>query len=202
MTVTMALVDFVPVILFLLAGMRLLHDMYHMMSKGAFALLSCGILMVFVAGVFKATWKLLYALQICDFQALNKCFFPMQSTGFVLGAIGMIGLLFFDQKVTHAAAVVPVYASSMPFVIFMILGLAGMWGALAVIAWKMKQKKVSFLLLISFVCMLGMGYLSSRDSMSAAVNWAAQGTNIVGMGLLLLSVYLLHKAGLEQFNWK
>ena len=102
MSLPMAIVDFIPVILFLMAAMTLLHDLYHLMSKGAFALLSAGLIIISVAGFFKATWKLLYALNICDFAALNSAFFPMQSTGFLLGGLGMIALMFFRQKNTES----------------------------------------------------------------------------------------------------
>lgn len=82
MTVGMALVDFIPVVLFLAAIILLQRDLYECFSKGAFALFAGGGIMVFCAGLFKATWKLLYALNICDFQKLNQVFFPMQATGF------------------------------------------------------------------------------------------------------------------------
>ena len=64
MSVPMAIVDFIPVGLFLAAAIILQRDLYNKMSKGAFALFSAGTITVFVAGCFKATWKLIYALGI------------------------------------------------------------------------------------------------------------------------------------------
>ena len=43
-----------------------------------------------------------------------------------------------------------------------------------------------------------MGYLSGRDGTSAAVNWAEQGINCLGQGLLLAGVACLHRAGLRE----
>lgn len=204
MSICMALVDFIPVILFLMAGMRLLHDFYHLMSKGAFSLFAAGILLVFTAGLYKAVWKLLYALGICDFAALNGAFFPMQSTGFILGAIGMFGLLFFPQKETiRAVSTVPaLYASNVIFVLFTIAGTAGIWLSLAYVSWMLKKKSASIILLLSFFCMLAMGYLSSRNAMDPMINWIAEGTNILGMSLFLIAVKLMHQAGLETFELK
>ncbi len=91
MSLPMALVDFLPVGLFLAAAILLQRELYPLMSKGAFALFSAGTITVFVAGLFKGIWKLLMALSLCDFEALNRCFFPMQTVGFVLAACGVIG---------------------------------------------------------------------------------------------------------------
>ena len=123
-TVSMALVDVVPVVLFLIAAVLLMRDLYNKMSKGAFALFAAGTLMIVVAGVYKAIWKLLYALNLCDFIALNQVFFPMQTTGFVLTAIALIALLTVRQGNTLAAAAAPLtYESSLIFVVLTVLGL-------------------------------------------------------------------------------
>lgn len=203
MTLPMAIVDYIPVILFLMAAMTLLHDLYHMMSKGAFALLAAGLIVISVAGFYKATWKLLYALNICDFAALNTSFFPMQATGFMLGGIGMLALLFFPQKKgTYVAAAPAVFNGTMIFVVFTILGTCSIWGGLAAIAAKMKKKNIMILLLVSLVCMLGMGYLSSKDFSNPLMNWIGEGVNLLGMVLFFSSVRLLHQAGMETFEYK
>lgn len=77
MNISMALVDYIPVILFLISSIMLQRTLYDRFSKGAFALFAGGTIMVIVAGAFKATWKLLYAAGICDFQKLSQVFFPM-----------------------------------------------------------------------------------------------------------------------------
>lgn len=202
MSLPMAIVDFIPVFLFLAASMTLLHDLYHMMSKGAFALFGGGLLVIFAAGFCKALWKLLYALNICDFAALNTSFFPMQTVGFILGGIGMAALLFFDQKTAAYAAVPPVFSGTMIFVAFTVLGTLSIWGGLASIAGRMKQKNAMIIFLISFVCMLGMGYLSSKDFSVPAMNWIGEAVNVAGMGLFLAGVRILHGAGLEKFELK
>lgn len=81
MSLPMALVDFLPVGLFLAAAVLLQRELYPLMSKGAFALFSAGTITVFVAGLFKGIWKLLMALSLCDFEALNRCFFPCRRWG-------------------------------------------------------------------------------------------------------------------------
>lgn len=201
MTVPMAIVDYIPVALFGAAALLLLRDLYNKMSKGAFALLGAGVMMIFVAGCFKATWKLLYALNVCDFEALNAVFFPMQTTGFVLAAAALIALLTARQGhgAAYAVAAAPVpYTSSMIFVVLTVLGTLGICTCLTVIAARMKRRGAAVLFVVAFVFMLAMGYLSSRDFTEASMNWIAQCTNIVGQGALLGGVCLLHRAGLAE----
>ena len=103
-TIPMALVDYIPVVLFAIAAIILQRDMYNKMSKGAFALFAAGTINVTCAGALKATYKLLYAANICDFEALNAMFFPVQSIGFLLAGIGIIATLTHKQTTTLAVA--------------------------------------------------------------------------------------------------
>ena len=97
-SVAMALVDYVPVVLFAIAAVLLQRDLYDKMSKGAFALFAAGTVNIFCAGFLKATWKLLYAAGVCDFQALDAMFFPVQSIGFLLAGLGIVAMVCFRQK--------------------------------------------------------------------------------------------------------
>ena len=79
-TVPMAIVDFIPVLMFFFAACLLLKDLYNKMTKGAYALLATGSIMVLICGFYKALWKILYALCICDYPLLSESFFPIQGT--------------------------------------------------------------------------------------------------------------------------
>jgi len=196
----MALVDYIPVGLFLASAILLQRDLYNKMSKGAFALFSAGTITVFVAGFFKATWKLLYALSVCDFVALNKCFFPMQTTGFVLAAAGLLAFLFHKQgaHTVYAAAAPLVYDSNMLFVILMVLGVLAVDGSMLMIARKRRQTLASVLYIVSFVFIMGMGYLSSRDFTQPAMNWLGEAVNIIGQGSFFWATLILHRNGLDK----
>ena len=73
---------------------------------------------------------------------------------------------------------------------------------LAIIAVKMKKPWLIAIFAVSFVCSLGMGYLSSKDFAEAAMNWIAECVNVVGQGTLLFGVYTLHKSGLCELELK
>lgn len=196
MSVPMAIVDYIPVALFLSGALILQNDLYREMSKGAFALFSAGTITVFMAGFFKATWKLLYAASICDFEALNKCFFPMQTTGFVLAGLGAAAMVLFDQgknRMYSVAAVPAVFKGTMVFVVLMVLGVAAMDISLMVLAARRKKRAAIPLLILSLVFVLGMGYLSSKDFADPAMNWLAEGVNVLGQGAFLAGACLLRK---------
>ena len=188
-SIAMALVDYIPVVLFGIAAVILQRDLYNKMRKDAFALFAA----------LKATYKLLYAAGVCDFEPLNAMFFPVQSIGFLLAGFGMLAMFFFKQKKTAALAVAPVvYKGTFLFVGLMVAGLGCMSVGLCILAAKMKKKSVIALFVLAFVCSLCMGYLSSQDFAEASMNWIAEGVNVVGQGSLLAGVWMLHKAGLAE----
>lgn len=190
-SVPMAIVDYVPVIMFGIACFILIKSFTKNMNKAQFALFACGTIDVFIAGFLKATYKLLYATNVCDFEALNNIFFPVQSIGFLLAGVGMIWYVLKDKKV-YTLAVPPVFSGTFVFVGFMCGGLLLLDVALCIIAKRMKKPWLMALFIVSFVCSLCMGYLSSKDFAQASMNWIAEGVNVLGQGLLLTGVLILN----------
>ena len=200
-SVSMALVDFIPVLFFAIAAVILQRDLYNKMSKGAFALFAAGTINVTCAGALKAIWKLLYALGVCDFEALNAMFFPVQSIGFLLAGIGILAMLTHKQSKSAAFAVLPpVFSGTFVFVGLMVAGLGIMDATLCILAGKLKKPALIAIFILSFACSLCMGYLSSQNFAEASMNWIAEGVNVVGQGTLLLGVCLLHKNGLADYK--
>ena len=199
-TVPMALMDFVPVFFFGVTAVLLLRDLYNKMFKGAYALLAAGSVNVFLAGFCKALWKLLYAANICNFVALEEMFMPVNSLGLLFVGLSLIGMLCWKKKGGMLSVAPPVFASSMTFIMMMVVGLGGMCAGLSVVAAKMKKAPVMILFILSFVCAMAMGYMSSQDSTQSWVNWAEQSINCVSQGCLMLGVITLHKAGLRDWN--
>lgn len=203
-TVPMALVDYIPVALFALAALILLRDLYNKMSKAAYALFAAGVIDIACAGALKATWKLLYASGVCNFEALNAMFFPVQSIGFLLAGTGILLMICNKRGEGTAALAVapPVFKGTFVFVGLMVAGLGLMDAVLCIIAVKMKKPWLIAVFVLSFVCSLGMGYLSSKDFAEASMNWIAEIVNVIGQGALLGGVYMLHKNGLAELEIK
>ena len=198
-SVPMALVDYIPVVLYCISAVILLRYFYNRMSGGAFALLSAGMIMSIMAGLFKATWKLLFALEVCDFDRLNKSFFPLQSVGFLLAGIALMLMVFTRQKGTSLHSAAPaVFAGTGVFIALMVLGLCGMFLGLSVEAKRRKKKSAMVLFIITFVFMLMMGYLSSKNFEKASMNWISEGVNVVGWSIFLMGSRILTGAGKEK----
>ena len=199
MSVAMALTDYIPVALFIAGAILLQRVLYDELPKGAYALLAGGTIMVSTAGIFKATWKLLYALGVYDFERLTQSFFPMQSVGFMLAGIAAAAYAFgwrIDKNKVYEAAV-PVFAGTMIFVALNVLGALGLCGGMAKASFDRKRKLAGWLFIIAFVGMLMMGYLSTKDFDKAIYNWIAQGVNTLAEGAFLAASVQYAKAKKE-----
>jgi len=198
-TIPMALMDYLPVLFFGIAAVLLQRDLYGSMRKDAFSMFAAGAINIFAAGFLKATWKLLYAAEICDFQALNTMFLPVQSIGFLLAGVGIVRMFCRKQSVLLAAAP-PVFSGSVIFIMMMVLGLGSICTCLSILAVKLKKKAAVALFVLAFLASMGMGAMAGQDVTQAWVNWVEQGINCVGQGLLLWGVLVLHKAGLKNLK--
>ena len=187
MTVPMALMDFLPVLLFGAAWVILYKDLKNKLDLCAGLLLPLGAVAVFAAGFFKAVWKLQNALNVTPVALFNKAFFPTQSVGFVLLAVGMLALMYGKRKGARSLTMV--------WVMLTVLGNLGASAGLVWIARKVNKKAIP-LFIVAFVLSMMMGYLSSRDFAQASMHWIAQSVNTLGQGLLLWGALLLRRAGL------
>ena len=198
-SVPMALMDFVPVVFFGISAAILRRDLFNKMSRQIFSLFSAGTMFIFMAGLLKATWKLLYGAGICDFQALNTLFLPTQSIGFLLTGAAVVMML--AGKKVPVMAVPPVFGGTMVFIPMMVLGLGAMVTVLSVLAAKLRKKPVMLLFILSFLASLAMGGMASQDSTQSWVNWVEQSLNCVGQGALLMGAVMLDRAGLKEYKW-
>ena len=198
-SVPMALMDFIPVVFFGISANILRRDLFNKMSRQTFSLFSAGTIFIFMAGLLKATWKLLYGAGICDFQALNTLFLPTQSIGFLLSGVAVVMML--TGKKVPVMAVPPVFGGTMVFIPMMVLGLGAVVAVLSVLAAKLRKKPVMILFILSFLASMAMGGMATQDSTLSWVNWVEQSLNCVGQGALLLGVVMLDRAGLREYKW-
>ena len=214
-SIPMALIDLIPVILFFISGIILLNDLYNKLVKGNYAMLATGVCMVFLAGVLKAIHKILAGAGLIDFVVLNKCFFPMQGFGFLLLGTSLLGIFYErkeDIKVKSSTLLLYLlfltelkeYTGSIPFIIFQVLGASIFYFMLGYISIEIKTTSSLIFIIISFITMLLMGYLTSKfnNNELAKWNWIAEIVNVISQITLLLSIYILHKKGLAKFEFK
>ena len=170
------------------------------MNKGYYAVFCAGTVMVVTGGLFKASYKLLYAFGVCDFPALSDCFMPFQATGFTLTAAAVIAYVLGkgnekkpETETVMTAAAPVLITSRMLFVVFMVLGVIVSHAGYMIIALRNRRKTAAVMFLVSMIMMLGMGYLSSKDFTKASMNWIGEIVNLIGMLTLLAGTIDLHR---------
>jgi len=130
-------------------------------------------------------------------------FLPVNSMGLLMVGMGLIGMLCWKRKDAVMLSAAPaVVSGSLVFIMMMVLGLGGMCASMSILAAKLKKKGTIVLFILSFVCAMGMGYMSSQDSSLAWVNWVEQSINTVSQLCLMLGVIALHKAGLAAYRFE
>ncbi len=126
-TLFMAFVDAIPVVIFLIAAITLMKDQKEEVNeKGIwnYTLLCSGALMLFAGAILKVAWKTLYALNVCDYTTLSESFFPMQTLGFAMMAMGIMGYVCKNKRTS--TVVKSVYAVIMLAVCtFLIVAFSG-----------------------------------------------------------------------------
>ena len=171
--------------------MILQRELYPRLVKGAYSIMAGGSIMVLIGGCFKALWKLLYALNVCDYVLLDHSFFPLQGPGFLLFFLGLTGI-FWKGRETKVFAAPTVVTTTLPFIFMQIVGLGGAEILLAVIG-AQKKRSIPVLFILAFVFMLAMGYLGAKFDGSSSMHWVAQLTNILSMDFFLLGTLELSK---------
>ena len=188
----MAIMDYIPVILFLLATRIIAKDLKGRISSLSWWIFVIGITLVTCTGFLKATYKLLYSTGVGDFLWMSDQFFANQTLGLLLAGIGL------TLGVTKPQNKLFAFIPAMALVGFMIIGICGMDASLCYLAAQMKQRKVMIFFIISFFLSIMMGYLSSQDFTTAYMNWVAQSINLISQLLLYLGCRKLDKAGLGK----
>ncbi len=210
MIILQALYDIVPITLFLIGAIILQRCLYNKMVKGNYALFAAGSIMVFAAGFLKAMHKLIIGISGYTYTILDKQFTSTQSIGFALMFIALVGMFTkYNKKYTKVQAIgaipfiatailastdgLPEFNNTMPFIIMMIIGAAGSLIMLVIISIKRKDVVSAILFGLAILFMIGMGYLSTKESFKA--NWIAISVNVVYQALFMLGAIRLQKKG-------
>ena len=217
----MGIVDLVPVIIFALAGCILIKVLFNVLKKPFAVLLCSGVTLSLTAGIFKAIWKILLSLNICDFYPFDVMFMPTQSLGFVLMGIGLLSLLF-NKEITKSSKVnviiwpviIIVLAGepakqvdgNIAFIAMLVIGEIMIATSLSFLAIKNKNWVCLVLFIVSFICLMIMGAmkpLSTKMNLTVtAANWIEESVNIVAQASLLVGCYLLNRKGFFTYKEK
>ena len=215
----MGIVDLIPVALFALAGCIIIKELFNVLRKPFAVMLCSGVTLSLTAGLFKAIWKILLSLNVCDFYPFDVMFMPTQSLGFVLMGVGLLSLLFNKKEknvVTTNIIAFPLLSlllvkeaarpenGSIVFIVFLVIGEIMIATSLSYLAIKNKNWLCLVLFVVSCVALIVMGAmkpLSTKLEMDVTTtNWVEESINIVAQLSLLIGVYLLNKKGFMSYT--
>ena len=214
----MGIVDLVPVVLFGLAGAMLIKILFNELKKPFAVLLCSGVTLSLTAGIFKAIWKILLSLNICDFYPFDIMFMPTQSLGFILMGIGLLSILFTSKVKETKVMSLSIFA--LPFIVYaepvkqfngsamfiamLVIGELMICTSLSYLAVKNKNWLCLVLFIISCICLIMMGAmkpLSTKMNLDVTTaNWIEEGINVVAQSTLLIGVYLMNKKGFFSYK--
>ena len=100
-------------------------------------------------------------------------------------------MVFFKQDSTgeklYAAGAPAVFSGTVIFIAAMVLGALGLCGGLAVESRRRGKTKAFILFILTFIFLLMMGYLGTKDFAKPSMNWIGEGVNLVGQVFFLLA---------------
>jgi len=192
----MTFVDTIPVVFFILFYIELIKFFDGKMSGFDFAILTGGNMLCIVAGICKVLWKLLYALNVCDYTVLAKMFFPLTTFAYFLMAYGLHKALKSlkgekKKEENKVYAAVPVVTSNLPFILGTFIGTIWYYVECVRVALFYKSKKSAVLFILSFVFVLTNSIVSSKFDNSSSMHWLAQCVNCCSLGLQYFALKVL-----------
>lgn len=198
-SLVMAAVDTIPVIFFILFYKEIVKHFNNKMNSRDFALFTSGNMLCIVGGFFKVLWKVLYALDVCDYTVMSKMFFPLMSVSYFLMAYGLNrGLKHIkankkENTTTLNSVVPPVVVSNLPFILVTFIGTIWYYVEWVRFSIQYKSKKSIIIFILSFICVMLNSVVSSKFDNSPIMHWIAQFVNVGSLGLQYFALKTLLK---------
>lgn len=198
-TLDMAILDLIPVVLFLFSCLILKNDLKTKMTKILHIMFITGFSLIFLGGTLKCIWKFLCALNIGNFMVLSDIMFPLHGTGFMAMFISLFFMLRSPKQTSdEKLPVISLASVKIPFLTLMTIGTFGFVVCLIRICLKMDKKDYIRYFITYYICMLGMSFLGAKFDNDSLMHWFAQLVNIAGQIALFIGIYQLHRSGLDR----
>lgn len=175
-TLGLSLLDFVPNIAFLFGSICLIRWVKSSGSKFSLVTMKMGSALVFLGGISKAIWKLLYTLQLADVWILSELQFMVLAPGFLLMFISAIQMVKQDS-LSRSLSAMAVW--KIPLLAIMTISSLGLQATLCYITYKKISKFSSLLYGISFLCIIGLAGMASTEQ-SISNQWIEEIINSAG----------------------
>jgi len=189
-SIGLALVDFLPNIAFLVGAFFLVKIAALVKGTRCSRMVMAGAFLIALGGILKATWKLLYAANVGDFQLMSQIQFILVAPGFLALLVAAILLARKKESDIKATPLLAMAAWKMPFLFVMTLCSLGAQGILTYISFKRKAKNAAIGFIIAFMGLLAMGGLASAEQ-SVPMQWIEESINSLGqIGFMFGSILL------------
>lgn len=214
-TVSLALADFIPVVLYIIAMLIVTKAMKPHMPAVLNTVLRISTVTVFVTGIIKASAKLLdvtgNGISALD-SILDKYYFPSLVTlYFIAGVSVLISLTERSQKKIKTPVKVIIYSllavvflktaagfadtgkNTMTFVMIMMIGNLLFWGCLSFFSFRNRIPAAGVLFIVTFVFLMYMGYMNTKDFSDAKTHWMAESVNITAQIFMVIASVIFGK---------
>jgi len=187
--VSLAILDYLPNLAFLVGGFFLVRIAAMAKGKKCSRMVMAGALLITLGGLLKATWKLLYASGVGDFQTMSQVQFILLAPGFLALAVAVI-LIARKRAKASEIPVAAMAAWKMPFLLVMTVCSLGAHGILTYISLKRGAKLAAVGFIFAFLGVLMMGGLASTEQ-TLTMQWIEESINSIGqLGFMAGSILL------------
>jgi hypothetical protein len=188
----LALLDYVPSIAFLLGSYFLVKTMYLERGSRCARMGMTGSLLILIAGLLKATWKLLFTLKIADITLFSDSQFALLALGFLALLVAVV-MLARQKPVPQPALTLAMAAWKIPLLFIMTLCSLGAQGILCYVSFRRGARLAAWCFICGVLCMLGMSGMASGSEQTVANQWIEESMNTVWQILFAIGCWLLYK---------
>lgn len=187
---SLALFDFIPTLAFLVGAFYLVRTGLICRGRPCGRMIMAGGLLVFLGGFFKATWKLLYTLQIADIQWMSQGQFVFSSLGFLGICVAVISMVRGRRGLAPGSVALSMAAWKIPFLFVMTVASLGAEGILAYLAFRRRARLAAAAFIVGVLGLLALGALASAEQ-SLAMQWVEEIINTLGqLGFMFGNILL------------
>lgn len=189
-TLALSLLDFVPNLAFLVGAYFLVRLVLLIGNRFSIVAMIVGSSLVFLGGMSKALWKLLYTLGVANIWWLSELQFVLLAPGFLAMLLSVL-LVAREERGKWKAGLPAMAPWKIPFLATMTLCSLALQGILSYMAFRRKAHLAAVMYIVAILCMLSMAGMASGEQ-SVGRQWLEEGINSVGQMAFAFGSFLLY----------
>jgi len=192
-----ALYDYAPNIVFFFGIYWIIKSLKNELSKSSTYLMVFASALIIIAGILKATWKLIIALSGSDVRILSDIMFPIMGIGFFIIFIVLL-MVVIRKNPEKSFKPLAIASSKKIFLPLMIIGGMGTSICLLIISWRKKARPAFVLFIIEMIMTLALGFVGKKFEVVTNFGVFLEETlNLSSRTVWMLGCYYLYKKSSE-----